>query len=425
LGAPDAGPEAGPDAGGSGVEAGGGGPPAPSIAAGNAHTCALLSRGTVECWGFNGYGALGNGTNTGPQTCGGGLIPCFTTPVAVSGLSGATAIAAGFDHNCAVVSGGAVVCWGNNALGQLGDGTSSGPQTCVWNSAPQPCSMTPVAVSGLSGVTTVAAGYYHNCAMLSGGTVACWGDNSVGELGNLTTTASSTPVPVSNLSGVKAIAAGDNFTCALLSSGTVQCWGANDVGQLGDGTYCGPPSSTCPATSLGASGVSGALAIAAGGSHACALLSGGTVKCWGSNGAGQLGDGTHCGPPSSLCPTISLGLSGLTGAVAISAGGSHACALVLGGAVKCWGSNVRGQLGDGTTVAIRVAPVAVSGLGGATAISAGNYQTCALVAGGHGECWGDNWGGELGDGTNTGPQTCAVPPVSVPCSMTPVAVSGL
>ena len=161
-----------------------------AIAAGGGHTCALLSGGTVECWGENDYGQLGDGTSSGPQTCNG--YACSTTPVAVTGLTGVTSIAAGGGHTCALLSGRTVECWGENEYGQLGDGTSTGPQTCY----PDACSTTPVAVTGLTGVIAISAGSGHTCALLSGGTVECWAYNYFGELGNGTTTNSDVPVSV-------------------------------------------------------------------------------------------------------------------------------------------------------------------------------------------------------------------------------------
>jgi hypothetical protein len=261
----------------------------PAIASGAEYTCALLSGGTVECWGDNGAGQLGDGTQTGPDACvleGG--IACSTTPVAVSGLSGVTAITAGTEHTCALLSGGTVSstveCWGANNSGQLGNGTTTP-------------SLTPVTVSGLTGVTAISAGGDETCALLTTGGVQCWGDNTSGALGNGSTTSySSTPVTVSNLTGVTAIAvAGTSVTsfgshaCALLSGGTVECWGANDLGALGNGT------TTNASTPVEVKGVSGVSAISAGGDDTCALHTIGTVKCWGYNYFGELGDGSSPG----------------------------------------------------------------------------------------------------------------------------------
>jgi alpha-tubulin suppressor-like RCC1 family protein len=350
------------------------------------------------------------------------------------------AMAAGDEYTCALLSDGTVECWGDNYFGQLGDGTSSGPQACT---EPEPCSMTPVAVSGLTGVTAIAAGWAHACALLQGGTVECWGDNLSGELGDGTGAQTQTaPVAVSGLGGVTALAAGYQHTCALLSGGTVECWGDNSSGELGDGKSTGPetcssaPSVPCSTTPVAVSGLSGVTAIAAGYRHTCALLSGGTVECWGDDSSGELGDGTSTGvetcPGSSACSTTPVAVSGSSGVIAMAAGDATTCALLSGGTVACWGDNEYGQLADGTstgpqtcgtgpTGACSATPVAVAGVSGVTAMAAGGGWTCALLSGGTVECWGINEYGELGNGTNKGPETCS----DNACSTTPVAVSGL
>ncbi|MGC9079924.1 MAG: RCC1 domain-containing protein, partial [Nanopusillaceae archaeon] len=183
------------------------------IAAGGSHTCALLSDGTVKCWGSNDDGQLGDGTNVYRHT-----------PVIVQNLSNAIAIAAGESHTCALLSDGTVWCWGYNAFGQLGYGTYFTDR------------YTPVKVQNLSNAIAIAAGGYHTCALLSDRTVWCWGSNYFGQLGDGTREDRHTPVKVQNLSNVIAIAAGWYHTCALLYDGTVWCWGDNDDGQLGDGT---------------------------------------------------------------------------------------------------------------------------------------------------------------------------------------------
>jgi alpha-tubulin suppressor-like RCC1 family protein len=254
-------------------------------------------------------------------------------------------------------------------------------------------SVIPVDVIGLSsGVAAIAAGNDHTCALTPSGGVKCWGDNGSGELGDGTTTLSKIPVDVTGLSsGIIAIAAGSNYTCALTSSGEVKCWGQNDYGQLGDGTTT---NSSIPVDVIGLK--NGIVAITAGGSHSCALTSSGEVKCWGWNSNGQLGNQSDT---DSSVPVNIIGFS--SGVISLSAGDMHTCALTSDGGVKCWGYNHFGQLGDGTTTASNV-PVDVNGLSGQVlAISLGSSYTCALIAGGGVKCWGENEFGKLGDGTMT------------------------
>jgi alpha-tubulin suppressor-like RCC1 family protein len=355
-----------------------------AIAPGGGHTCALTTSGGVKCWGWNRSGQLGDGTRTSRLT-----------PTAVIEMGrGVAAIAASTqEHSCALTTAGRIMCWGQDSYGQLGDGT-----------ARRDSRSTPMLVSRLvSGVTTIAAGSAHTCALTTGGGVRCWGGNSAGQLGDGTTANRWTPTPVSGLgSGVVALAAGDVHTCAVTTGGGVLCWGLNSGGQLGDGT------TTNRWTPTAVSGLgSGVTALAAGGVHTCALMTSGDVKCWGANGVGQLGDGTTT---SRWTPTAVGGLG--SAVAAIAAGTSHTCALTTGGGVKCWGYNFDGQLGDATTTN-RWTPTAVSGLGSAVAaIEAGGAYTCAVTTGGGAKCWGDNFYGQLGDGTRTE-------------RLTPTAVSGL
>jgi alpha-tubulin suppressor-like RCC1 family protein len=275
----------------------------------------------MKCWGYNRLGQLGDGTTTD-----------HLVPVDVSGLAnGVSAVAAGKYHSCAMTAEGGVKCWGFNILGQLGDGTAGDRNV-------------PTDVSGLaSGVSGVAAGGDHTCAVMDtvrGGGLKCWGNNGSGQLGNGTTDKHTTPVDVSGLaSGVNVIAAGGFYICAVTNGGGLKCWGINIAGQLGDGTTAGH------AIPMDVSGlVSGVSAVAAGDSHTCAVTAGGAVKCWGSNGSGQLGDGT------TSSRSVPVDVSGLaSGVTAVAAGDGHTCAVmdaVHGGAVKCWGSNGFGQLGD-------------------------------------------------------------------------------
>jgi alpha-tubulin suppressor-like RCC1 family protein len=357
---------------------------------------ALVTSPGVLAWGAGGVGELGNATTSSSDT-----------PVAVSGLSGVTRVAPGSNHSLALLSDGMVMAWGANGQGQLGDGTSTGPEECGPGG---PCSDTPVPVSGLSGITDIAAGGNVSLALLSNGTVMAWGNNGSGQLGT-TGEDSDVPVPVSGLSGVTAIAAGDDYCLALLSNGTVMAWGANNInGELGDGT------TLYSLTPVAVKGLSEVTAIAAGYFHALALLKNGTVMAWGDNEQGELGNHTTT---SSDVPVAVGGLSGVT---AIAAGFSTSLALLSNGTVMGWGYNEGGALGDGTNVRNSDVPVPVSGVSGVMAIAAGGHDALALLSGGTVMAWGQNDSGQLGDGSSTGPETC---PFGELCSTTPVPVSGL
>ncbi|MEX2621811.1 MAG: S-layer homology domain-containing protein, partial [Egibacteraceae bacterium] len=238
------------------------------------------------------------------------------------------------------------------------------------------------------GSDAVAAGLRHTCALRQGGTVACWGWNVTGQLGDDTNTDRLTPVAVHGLNDALALTAGSAHTCALRQGGTVACWGRNASGQLGDDT------NTDRLTPVAVHGLNDALALTAGSAHTCALRQGGTVACWGRNASGQLGDDTTT---DRLTP---VAVQGLDDAVGLTAGGGHTCALRGGDTVACWGWNEFGQLGDDTTTD-RLIPVAVHGLDDVVALIAGGGHTCALREGDTVACWGDNLSGQLGDDTNT------------------------
>jgi len=340
-----------------------------AITAGGYHTCALQSTGAMKCWGFNGSGQLGDSSTT--QS----LIPTQVTGL----TSGVTAITGGSGHTCALLSTGAVKCWGFNAYGGIGDNTNTNRST-------------PTQVTGLtSGVTAITAGFQFSCALLSTGAAKCWGANGY-RLGDNTTTDRWTPTQVDGLtSGVTAITAGNYHACALLSTGAAKCWGDNRLFALGDNT------TTNRSTPTQVDGLtSGVTAITAGGMHTCALLSSGAVKCWGYNLGGRVGDNTSV---NRSTPTQVNGLT--SGVTAITAGNEHTCALLSTGAVKCWGQNDYGQLGDNSTTH-RWTPTQVSGLtSGVTAIRAGGAHTCALLSTGALKCWGYNGDGRLGDNSTT------------------------
>lgn len=441
----------GSGAGGGGSGAGGGGvgaeggeaPPGAQLAVGNGTACAIVTGGAVRCWGSNQVGSLGNGTistelpasgtplsvagisgavalagggefdgwggfcallSSGHAECWG--FPYGDAPAPVTGLSGARAIAVGGAHACAIVSAGGVECWGYNYSGQLGDGSTESSQT-------------PVAVQGISEALVIAAGESHTCVVLAGGGVKCWGDDynglnsptPVAVAGISDATAISADrgstcavladrstkcwgslqgQDISNLSGAVAVAMGANHSCAILLGGEVECEGENPLGQLG-------------AASLGlsdsiamVSGIDDALQIAASAYTTCVLEESAQIRCWGAGNYGELGNGV-IGETTS--PTTVLGIADAT---TMSSGVGYRCAIVEGGQVDCWGANTLGQLGNGTlgVDSADPTPAPVPGLSGASAVAAGANHTCAVVTAGHVDCWGDNRDGQLGAGSS-------------------------
>jgi alpha-tubulin suppressor-like RCC1 family protein len=277
------------------------------VSAGASRTCALLGNGSVNCWGDNANGALGDGTEiarlapvranisgaavaleagAGSKTCAvlaAGGVSCWgglvggAAPEVVPGFDGVTQLAGGADHVCGLAAGtGAVRCFGGNTFGQLGDGTTTTNLTQA------------AAVTGLSGVLALASGTFHSCAVLGTGQVHCWGSNSSGQLGDGTTTDRATPTLVTGIAAAIAVGGGDNHTCAIVRGGSMQCWGNHDVGQLGQGARANRLTPV-PVAELGGAAVS----VAAGQNHTCALLADGSARCWGS----ILGDGSNFSSP--------------------------------------------------------------------------------------------------------------------------------
>jgi alpha-tubulin suppressor-like RCC1 family protein len=358
-----------------------------TISSGESHTCAILDNGSVSCWGENLVGEIGDGTNVKR-----------TEPTQVTSLGNgrtAVAISSGKYHTCAILDNGSVSCWGYNNKGQLGDGTNTDRYT-------------PALTSSLGiGRTAVAisSGGSFTCVILDDGNVSCWGKNTYGNLGDGTTvSARYTPAQTSSFGTGRtavAISSGFEYACALLDDGTVSCWGSNYRGELGNSAY-GDRYTPSPTASLGTGRT--AVAISSGSTSACAILDNGSVSCWGANLVGAIGDGTNIDRYDPIL-TSSLGI-GRT-AVAISSGGAHACAILDNGSISCWGHNNRGQLADNTTTD-RNTPSLTSSLGiGRTAIgiSSGAFHNCAILDDGNISCWGYNNVGQLGNGySNYTPQ---------------------
>jgi len=389
------------------------------IALGRGHTCVVGGNDArVQCVGLNVSGQLGRGFASAP-------VP---TPAPVLNVPETIEIVAGLDRTCALSARDGVRCWGENSAGQLASGSTQD-------------ALQPRAVEGLGGAVSargVAAGLLHSCAWRADGTAACWGGAEA--LGNGVIGQSEEPVAVTGLVDTLAVTAGLRHTCATKPSGTISCWGSNTAGQVRPATpddvvltpvvpitrsainvAAGGEHSVASVltflfqTNIGwgsndklqlgdfSSGdffsalpIGAPASFVAGAEHTCALEVTGTVRCWGSNEFGQLGNDSNdtgaTGEPQLV--------RGIDNAVAIAAGHTHTCALLVDGSVRCWGSNQFGELGDRTTQ-IRRAPVAVFGIGAGAAVGlvAGRTYTCILGVRGDVQCWGDNSNGELGDNT--------------------------
>lgn len=335
------------------------------VQAGQIHSCALAANGTVRCWGDNSRAQLGESA----------ITPRRTTPTEVAGLAGVTQIALGGQHTCALMSNGTVKCWGANHAGQCGTGATSESLA------------SPTSVVGLSGVLEIAAGFVHTCARVADGSAYCWGENGELQLGDTTTTDRPRPTRVPDVAGVTDIAAGANHTCIVDTSGAPRCWGGNQYGQVIAGGYDQEPYPVAPLYGNGH-----AASVTLGYYHTCARMTDGTAQCWGSNQNGQLGGG------GADAAHQHAQVTGLTTAVEIACGASHSCVRLEDGGVSCWGANNIGQLGDGTLQESTV-PRPIGSITDATGITAGAEHGCALGAGGALLCWGSNGFGQLGDGT--------------------------
>jgi len=352
-----------------------------AIAAGTFHTCALGADGSVRCWGDDSVGQLGDG---GPIPGPDASAPATTVALGQA----ARAITAGSSHTCALLADGSVRCWGFDSAGQLGDGAPNANT-----------SMPSTAVVLGQATRAITAGNGHTCALLADGSVRCWGRDSSGQLGDggpiPGTDANAPATAVALGQAARAIMAGGDFTCALLADGSVRCWGLDTLGQLGDGA----PNANTSAPSVPVALGQAARAIAAGTNHTCALLADGIVRCWGSDNFGQLGDGGPIPGTDASTPSIAVALG--PAAHAITGGGVFTCALLTDGSVRCWGVDSSGQLGDGGPIpgTNTSAPSTAVAFGqGARAITAGGLHVCALLVDGTLRCWGGDGDGQLGDG---------------------------
>ena len=369
------------DGGGAAGASGAGGEAGPgysqtALALGSYHTCSVRFDGRVLCWGGNQQGQLGDGTTD-----------ARTSPVRVP-LPDASvvALAAGFRHTCAALTTGEVYCWGENTDGQVSPDAGSIVTSPV---------RVPLEGVDFHGVNGLAAGEYHTCAALADGRIVCWGSHRQGQLGVGPDSIASGPTVVPLPEAAVQVTAGDFFTCAvLLGDRSVWCFGQNHYGQLGDGTN---EDSSLPVRAR----IEGRVQrVDAGGFFALASLQGEgypPLMGWGENGSGQLGltVDDKVALPTAVTPSWNL--------VHWSAGLSHSCAVLWHEGpyeTVCWGTNGQGQLGDGTT-ASRPEPRPVKTSFDAHIVEAGLLHTCAESMAGETYCWGSNEHGQLGDGTTT------------------------
>lgn len=351
------------DRGGPVVDAGNRAAPI-GLAAGQRHTCARMTDGTLRCWGANDSGQLGTGDTVGTAA-----------PAMVRDVDDAEQVTVRGNQACALRPGGFVWCWGNNQRAQLGDGTYTNrllPIRLTWDRQ--------------QAVASLFMGNEHGCAIERIGRALCWGFNQWGEVGDGTTMRRPSPTVTIGLDRPIHLSAGYQHACAVRLDRTVGCWGRNDRGQVGDGTTM---------TRLGAISardLTNVAQVGTGAGFACARRSDSTVWCWGANDQGQLGRGDVA---ASLVPVV---VAGLADAVELAVGRGHVCVRRARGTVTCWGANDQGQAGVASPGQV-LRPVDVAGLVDVVELALGDAHSCARRSDGTVWCWGANESGQLGDGT--------------------------
>ncbi len=343
-----------------------------TLASGYNAVCGVAIGGAVYCWGYNGTGQLGDGTTINRRA-----------PVAVAGLTGASAVTWPAGHTCAI-AGGQAYCWGYNQTGELGDGTRLQR-------------LTPVAVTGAPPLSSIHAADALSCGLTGAGAAWCWGNNAQSQLGTDTVYYRTSPTPVSGGHTYTALAVKSSRSCGLLVGGAVECWGFRRVGEGGVLNHV-PVSEGGPTTYT---------AIDEGEEHACGLDAQGHAWCWGGNQYGQLGSGAF---DQSDIENPATAVSGGLTFTSLVAGAYHSCGLTAAGAAWCWGYGTDGSLGDGNGTNA-AAPVQVAGGHQFTRLAAGDFRSCGIDVAGAAWCWGDNNNGQLGDNSHTR-------------RLVPVAVSG-
>jgi alpha-tubulin suppressor-like RCC1 family protein len=393
-----------------------------AISAGS-YTCGIDLAGATYCWGGDfpptpvamagglSFAAVTVGDQVGCGLTAAGAAYCWgdafsSTPVAIVGGLPFAAVSG----NCGVLTTGAAYCWGDNNSGQLGNGSTSS-------------SSAPVAVAGGLTFASVSAGASHNCGVTTTGAAYCWGSNYLGELGNGSPTDSSTPVAVAGGLTFVSVSAGPVHSCGVTTAGAAYCWGMNNSGQLGNGeSWDGEDYDIFSSTPVAVAGGLTFASVSAGGEHSCGVTTAGEAYCWGRNDNGELGTGST----SRLQSTPVAVAGGLTFATMSTGGldpwggglSRYSCGVTTAGVAYCWGSNGHGELGNGSTTSSST-PVAVAGGLTFSSVSTGAGHNCGLTTAGEAYCWGDNYFGELGNGSTTN----STRPVAVAGGLTFASVS--
>jgi alpha-tubulin suppressor-like RCC1 family protein len=337
-----------------------------SVNPGSYHTCALADGGTAVCWGSNKNAQLGRGAAGASEAL----------PQPVAGTARFTRLSAGANHTCGLTAEGGVECWGYNAFGQAGVKTAE-------------VVTRPTAIATALKFTGIAAGFTHTCAIAEGGSAYCWGDSRTGQ-GGAGVSGGSTAVPsqvrVPQGTEFRMIGAGGGFSCGLTADEHVYCWGSNERGTLGltvnQACASGRAQVPCSTTPILVSPDLRARYLAVGQTHSCAVTTAGATVCWG---------GTYGATVATVAEGHSFAL--------LTVGSGHTCGLEEG-AIFCWGSNVSGKLGNGSTERSDT-PVPVVGQLSFGSVRAGFQHTCAITTSQSIVCWGDNLDGQLGNGTKT------------------------
>jgi alpha-tubulin suppressor-like RCC1 family protein len=345
------------------------------VSAGGGHTCGVTTDDRAFCWGNNLSGQLGAGP-----------VGDFSlTPVTVAGGLRFRSVSVGSHHTCGVTTNSRAYCWGDNSVGQLGNGTTSFENP------------TPVAVSGGLQFRQVSAASFHTCGVTTDDRAFCWGLNHQGQLGDGTTNQRLRPARVVGGLPFRQVSAGQlsafaaTNTCGVTTSNVAYCWGSNFFGQLGIGSRDEEPHPR-PVAVVGGRRFR---QVSVGAGHTCGLTPANRAFCWGLNSDAQLGDNSR----TNRLEPVHVHAQGLE-FLQIRGGGRHTCGVATSNVVYCWGRNVEGQLGNGTTFR-RPLPTAVADGRRFRQVSAGAIHTCAVTVSNRAFCWGNNFFGQLGDGTRT------------------------